>query len=69
MERKAMVQHALDATPHVGVIAALTGFLPPIAALFSIIWIAIQITEKLTGKSARELLACVCAHVRAKLKR
>ena len=34
MERKQMVQNITDAVPHVGVIATLAGWLPPIAAAF-----------------------------------
>lgn len=60
MERKQMAQNLIDATPHVGVIAALAGWLPPIAAAFSIVWIALQITEKVTGRPMHELLAPVC---------
>lgn len=56
MERKQMAQNLIDATPHVGVIAALAGWLPPIAAAFSIVWIALQITEKATGKPAHILI-------------
>lgn len=65
MERKQMVQSITDAVPHVGVIAALAGWLPPTAAAFSIVWIALQITEKVTGKPAHVLLAPVCERVAA----
>lgn len=64
MERKQMVQNVVDATPHVGVIAALAGWLPPIAAAFSIIWIGLQITEKVTGRPMHELLAPLCDRIK-----
>lgn len=59
MERKQTMQNVIDAAPHVGVIAALAGWLPPIAAAFSIVWIALQITEKVTGKPMHVLIAPV----------
>jgi hypothetical protein len=64
-----MVQHVTDAVPHLGVLAALAGLLPPVAAAFSIVWIAIQITEKVTGKPAHVLLAPVIDRVKALWKR
>lgn len=64
MERKQMAQNLIDATPHVGVLAALAGWLPPVAALFSILWISIQLAEKFTGKPAHVL--CQNAVDRAK---
>lgn len=65
IERKQMVQQVTDAVPHVGVIAALAGWLPPIAALFSILWISIQIAEKITGKPAHTLCSDFCAKIAA----
>lgn len=56
MDRKQTVQQIVDAVPHVGVVAALAGWLPPAAAAFSIVWIALQITEKATGKPAHILI-------------
>lgn len=64
MERKQVAQNIIDATPHVGVIAALAGWLPPIAAAFSIIWIALQITEKVTGKPFHVLVAPICERIK-----
>ena len=69
MERKQMIQNVTDAVPHVGVIAALAGWLPPIAALFSILWISIQIVEKVTGKPAHVLFAPLCARIKALVAR
>lgn len=60
MDRKQAVQQSIDAVPHIGVVAALAGWLPPIAAALSIVWIALQITEKVTGRPMHELLAPVC---------
>lgn len=64
MERKQVAQNIIDATPHVGVIAALAGWLPPIAAALSIVWIALQITEKVTGRPMHELLAPICDRIK-----
>jgi hypothetical protein len=64
-----MIQNITDAVPHVGVIATLAGWLPPIAAVFSIVWIALQIAEKLTGKPIHLLSAPVCEKVAAFFRR
>jgi hypothetical protein len=40
-------------------IAAMAEFLPPIAALLSAIWFALQITEKVTGKKIPVLIQCL----------
>jgi hypothetical protein len=69
MERKQMVQNIADAVPHVGVIATLAGWLPPIAAAFSIVWIGLQIAEKVTGKPFHLLSAPVCEWLAALCKR
>lgn len=69
MERKQMAQNLVDATPHVGVLAALAGYLPPIAAAFSILWIGMQIAEKITGKPMHKLLAPVCERIAAVWRR
>ena len=57
------IQHAAKALGDVAaygtVWATLAGFLPPLAALFSIIWLSIQITEKLAGIPFHKLVACV----------
>lgn len=64
MDRKQAVQQSIDAVPHIGVVAALAGWLPPIAAALSIVWIALQITEKVTGRPMHELLAPVCERLK-----
>lgn len=57
MGNRPMVQNTVDAIPHVGVVATLTGWLPPVAAVVSIVWIAIQIAEKISGQPFHKLIA------------
>jgi len=49
-----------DAAAYSGVIATLMGWLPAIAALFSIVWIAMQMVEKVTGRKLHEMLRGLC---------
>lgn len=44
------IKHFLDAVSISTVLATLTAWLPPIAALLSIIWTALRIYELVTGK-------------------
>lgn len=44
------VKHAADAISAVTVLATLTAWLPPLAALFSIVWSVLRIWEMVTGK-------------------
>lgn len=69
MERKQMLQNALDATPHLGVLATLMGWLPPLAAALSIVWIGLQIAEKISGKPLHILLAPICERIAAVWRR
>jgi len=48
------IKHIVDATSAVTVVATLTTWLPPIAALLSIIWTTLRIWEMITGKSISE---------------
>ena len=41
------IKHTLDATAAFVAVGALADFLPPIAALFSIIWLSFQIYDRL----------------------
>jgi hypothetical protein len=64
MDRKQMAQNITDAVPHLGALAALAGWLPPIAAAFSILWICLQIAEKVTGRKIHVMLAPICERVK-----
>ena len=63
MQTEQTIKTVVDASAYSTLIATLIGWLPSIAALFSITWFAIQITEKATGKSFHELLRGVCDKV------
>lgn len=69
MEQRQMIQNVTDAVPHVGVIATLAGWLPPAAAALSIVWIALQIAEKITGKPIHVLSLAVCSKIAAFFRR
>ena len=45
MEPHELIKHGMDAVSFTTTIAALTGMLPPIASLLSIIWLLCQITS------------------------
>ena len=53
-----------DGIAATGVVATLVGLLPAIAALLSIVWFALQITEKLTGKTIHALLKNLWKYLR-----
>lgn len=55
-----------DMTASVITGGALLGWLPHISAVLGILWFAIQITEKFTGKPFSELVRCAYRHVRGK---
>lgn len=63
------VQQAIKQTGDVAaygtVAATLVGWLPHIAAGFSIIWLSMQMLEKITGKTINELVRCVWAKIRS----
>ena len=48
------VEHAIDAVSVAIVVGTLTTWLPPIAALLSIIWTTLRILEMWTGKTMAE---------------
>ena len=56
MQTQQVIKAAGDATAYGTVIATLVGWLPSVAALFSILWLTIQITEKIADKKFHELL-------------
>jgi hypothetical protein len=56
MTTEQMAKTTVDITAYGTAVATLLGWLPHIAALFSLIYFAIQITEKVAGKPFHELL-------------
>ena len=48
-----------DVAAYGTVLATLTGWLPPLAALFSILWLGMQMLEKITGVPFHQLVRCV----------
>jgi len=44
------IKHLVDGISYITVLATLTAWLPPIAALLSIIWTSLRIYEMVTGK-------------------
>jgi len=61
MQAQQVVKATGDVTAHGAVIATLLGWLPSIAAIFSIIWLTIQIIERVVGKPFHEVLRCLCS--------
>jgi carbon monoxide dehydrogenase subunit G len=53
-----------DVTAYGAVVGTLMGWLPAIAAGFTIIWLGMQMLEKITGKAFHELVACVWKKIR-----
>lgn len=51
----AHLKHIMDALSVVTVVGTLTMWLPPIAALLSIIWTALRLVEMWTGKTVAQL--------------
>lgn len=64
MQPQQVVKHGADGMASVVTAAALMGWLPVISAALGIVWFAIQITEKLTGKPFVETLRCVYRRAR-----
>lgn len=68
MQTQQAIKVTGDATAYGTAVATLVGWLPNIAALLSILWFAIQITEKVTGRTLHDMLRCrwdcVCMGVR-----
>lgn len=50
------VKHTLDAAAVMATLGTLANILPVIAAILSILWTAMRITEMITGKAISELL-------------
>ena len=53
-----------DVTAYSAVIGSLLGWLPSIAAGFTIIWLGMQMIEKITGKHFHELVVCAWKRLR-----
>lgn len=67
MQAQQIVKTTGDALAHTTVVATILGYLPGIAALFSILWLAMQMTEKIVGKPFHEIVRCVCASVKQRV--
>jgi uncharacterized protein YqgC (DUF456 family) len=59
-----VVKAAGDTTAYGAVIGSLLGWLPSIAAGFTIIWLGMQMVEKITGKHFHELVRCAWQRLR-----
>ena len=53
-----IIKGAGDATAYGTAVATLVGWLPAIAALFTVIWLGMQMVEKVVGKPFHELVRC-----------
>jgi high-affinity Fe2+/Pb2+ permease len=53
-----------DATAYGVVVGTLMGWLPAIAAGFTIVWLGMQMLEKFTGQSFNELVRCAWRKIR-----
>ena len=69
MQAQQIAKTAGDVTAHGTVIATLLGWLPHIAALFSVLWLLMQMTEKAVGKPFHEIVRCFCVRVMDKFRR
>lgn len=58
------MKHSIDVIAYGNTAATLMGWLPPIAAGLTVLWLAIQITEKVTGKSFVEVVRCFLDRLR-----
>lgn len=58
------VKHGIDAAAIGNMVATLMGWLPPLAAGLTVLWLAIQITEKVVGKPFSEVVRCAFARFR-----
>jgi len=63
MQVAQIIRTAGDVTAYSAIIAALLGWLPQIAAGFSIIWISMQMLEKITGKTINAMLRNLCGRI------
>ena len=52
------LKHGIDAVAYANVVATIVGWLPPIAAALTVVWLTIQITEKIVGKPFVEVVRC-----------
>ena len=50
MPTQQVVKQSVDVVAYSGVVAAFAGWLPPLAAGASFLWISIQIFEKISGE-------------------
>lgn len=64
MQTQQLIKTAGDTTALAALGGWLAGVLPTIATLFTVIWFAILITEKVTGKPFAELVRCVWRKLR-----
>jgi len=67
MQAQQVVKATGDVTAHGAAVATLLGWLPATAAVFSIIWLTIQIVERVVGKPFHEILRCLCSGVRGRV--
>lgn len=50
------IKHIVDAAAAATTVGVIAGWLPAIAALFTIVWTGMQILEKITGKTLRQMI-------------
>jgi len=69
MQASQIVKTAGDAAAHTTVVATILGYLPGIAALFSILWLAMQMSEKIAGKPFHQIVRCGIERIRDVVRR
>jgi hypothetical protein len=63
----AYLQKVTDGAAAATAVATFVGWLPNFAALFTIVWLGVQITEKIVGKPFSEIVRCVFARFRRRV--
>jgi hypothetical protein len=58
------IKNGGDVTAYGTAVATVVGWLPAIAALFTIFWLGMQMLEKFTGQSFNELVRCAWRKIR-----
>ena len=69
MQPSQLIKGAGDAAAHTTVIATLMGYLPAIAALFSVLWLSMQMYEKASGEPFHKTMQRVWERISALVRR
>jgi len=59
-----LIKNVADGTAYGTVVATLVGWLPAIAAGFTVLWLGMQMTEKIAGRPFHDLVRCAWRKLR-----